>query len=74
MTTWLEWATLVMQFVIMLVVTASALAAYRAYLANRKTLNAIAAYRREMEWMGARLDALERGAKTNGRVENGRSK
>ncbi len=71
--TWLEWATLGMQFVILFFVAGSAWEAYRGYKTNKQTLDAIRQYRREIGWLTTRLEMLEQGQqKTKGQT-NGRS-
>lgn len=74
---WLQWATLGMQFLILFFVTGSAVNAHRAYRTNKQTLDAIAQYRREIGWLTTRLETLEQSqqkakGQTNGRVETGR--
>jgi hypothetical protein len=71
--TWLQWTTLALQIWIVFMVAGSALYAWRTQKATRATLNALGVYRREVEWMTARLEALEKKV-LNGRVENGRGK
>jgi hypothetical protein len=65
--TWLQWATLGMQFLILFFVVGSAFGAHRAYKTNKLTLNAIREYRREIGWLTSRLEALEQSQqKTKG--------
>jgi hypothetical protein len=65
---WLNWAALIMQFVILFTVAGSAWHAFRASKSNTQTLNAIREYRREIGWLSARLEALEQQGAKNGRV------
>jgi hypothetical protein len=68
-----EYATLVMQIIIVVIVTGSLLAAHRTRRNLAKTLDALTAYRREVDWFVARLDALEKkNAEKNWQVIEGR--
>lgn len=74
---WLQWATLGMQFLILFFIAGSGVQAHRAYKTNKLTLDAIAQYRREIGWLTTRLEMLEQSqqkakGQTNGRVENSR--
>lgn len=77
MLTWLNWATLGMQFLILALMIGSAVYAWRTQKATKATLNAIRDYRREIGWLTTRLELLEQGqqkakGQTNGRVETSR--
>jgi hypothetical protein len=60
-----EYATLVMQILILIIISSSFLYSLRTKRKIGKTLEAIYQYRREIAWMEARLDALEK--KNDGR-------
>jgi hypothetical protein len=59
MITWLQGATLVMQFFILFAVGWSAVSAWSTWKVIRQTRTLIEGYRRELGWLMARLDALE---------------
>jgi hypothetical protein len=66
-------ATLVMQAIIFCIVAANMLFAYRVKRNAADTLEAIYKYRREIAWMEARLDALEKkGGEKTWQVIDGR--
>jgi hypothetical protein len=69
---WLQWTTLALQIWILVMVAGSAWYAWRTQKATKATLAALIVYRREVEWMTARLEALERKGQGNGRVEASR--
>ena len=68
---WLQCGTFVMQILILIAVGLGAQYALKTKKNVTLTLNAIREYRREIEWLTARLDALEQGlqrAKGHGNV------
>jgi hypothetical protein len=70
----IQWTTLALQVWILVTVAWSVWYAWRTQKATRATLDALIVYRREVEWMTARLEALEKKGQGNGRVENGRGR
>jgi hypothetical protein len=72
----IEYFTLGMQIAVLITVAGGAWYAALTQKAARDTLNALTVYRREVEWMTARLEALEQKEKgqVNGRVEASRAR
>jgi hypothetical protein len=72
MSLWLAVATLMAQIVLIGIITASAWFAIRTRKHIAATLEALHAYRREVAWFEARLDALEKkNAEKNWKVIEG---
>jgi cell division protein FtsB len=63
----IEWFTLGMQFVILIAVGWSGWSAVQTYKNTKRMTELIGQYRREIEWLTARIEALE--GKANGRRE-----
>jgi hypothetical protein len=72
--TWLQWTTLALQIWILFMVAGSAWYAFKTRKNIGALLSALIVYRREVEWMTARLEALEKKGQGNGRVEASRGK
>jgi hypothetical protein len=70
----IEYVTFGMQIAILIVVAGAVWSAFKTRKNIGEMLQALYGYRREIAWMEARLEALEKGARQNGRVENGRGK
>ena len=72
----IEYFTLGMQIAVLITVAGGAWYTALTQKAARDTLNALTVYRREVEWMTARLEALEQKEKgqVNGRVEASRAR
>jgi hypothetical protein len=64
----------VMQILIFIAITGSVWSAFRTRRAVFAMLQSLYEYRREIAWMTARLEELEKGARANGRVEASRGK
>lgn len=64
---WVQFFTMGMQFVILIVIGWSTWGAYQTYKNTKRTTELIGLYRREIEWLTARIEALE--GKANGRRE-----
>lgn len=56
-----EYFTLAMQFLILFVIVVSLLNTFRTARMAQRTAALIESYRREIDWLTARLDALEAG-------------
>lgn len=56
----IQWVTLAMQIVILLIVGWSWVNAVRVLRANKRTSELIDAYRREIGWLNVRIDLMER--------------
>ena len=73
MIAWLNLATLFMQILLAVIIGASAWYAIKTRRSIGATLEALHAYRREVAWFEARLDALEKkNADKNWQVIEGR--